>query len=84
MAYEVILEKRARKELNKIPEKDRVKITRIFDVISKNPFLGKKLSGELLGQYAIRAWPYRIIYEINKKELVVLVIGVGHRQGVYK
>ncbi|MDP2736947.1 MAG: type II toxin-antitoxin system RelE/ParE family toxin [bacterium] len=83
MVYKVILEKRARKELNKIPKIDQIKIIRVFYAISKNPFSGKKLSGELLGLYAIRVWPYRVIYEIRKKELYVSVVHVGHRQGVY-
>ena len=26
---------------------------------------------------------YKIIYEIYKKELLILVVSVGHRQGVY-
>jgi addiction module RelE/StbE family toxin len=83
MVYKVIIEKRARKELNKIPERDQIKIIRVFDVISRDPFSGKKLSGELLGLYAVRVWPYRIIYEIRKKELYVSIVHVGHRQGVY-
>jgi len=55
-----------------------------LDEIALDPFVGKKLKGEYENQYSYRVWPYRIIYEIRKNELVVLVIRVGHRQGVYK
>jgi mRNA interferase RelE/StbE len=51
--------------------------------ILQDPFSGKKLEGELKNCYSSRAWPYRIIYEIRKKELVIVVIKIGHRQGVY-
>ena len=84
MTYTIILEKRAKKELNNIPEKDQIKIIRVLDTISREPFAGKKLGGELQGKYAVRAWPYRIIYEIRKRELYVSVVHIGHRQGVYK
>ena len=52
--------------------------------LALDPFQGKKLKGELRGQYSIRVWPYRIIYQIYKKELIITIIDVGHRQGVYR
>jgi len=43
----------------------------------------KKLSGEQ-NLYRIRAGDYRIIYQIRDKELVVLVLKLGHRRDVYR
>ena len=83
MAYTLIIEKQAEKELDKIPRQYRGKIRAAFRSLTEDPFQGKKLDGELKGKYSIRAWPYRIIYEIRKKELYVSVVHVGHRQGVY-
>ena len=82
--YLLILEQRAKKELARIPDRDRVKIERVLEVIVYDPFSGKKLSGELLGQYAVRAWPYRIVYKIYKNELIVSVVHIGHRKDVYR
>ncbi len=84
MVYELLLKPKVQKELNKLADRERNKITLILYVIAKDPFLGKKLEGELKGYYSVRAWPYRIVYEIRKKELVIVVIKIGHRQGVYK
>ena len=56
----------------------------VLNILSKDPFSGKKLEGELKGKYSIRAWPYRIVYQILKNELIVLVVDIGHRQGVYR
>ena len=51
--------------------------------LAQNPDLGKKLEGELRDFYSLRVWPYRIIYQIIKNELIVFVVQIKHRQGVY-
>lgn len=83
MKYQIQVQKSAKKQLDKIPVQYRNKLEKAIDSLATDPFQGKKLEGELKGQYSIRVWPYRIIYQIYKKELIVLVIEVGHRQGVY-
>ncbi len=52
--------------------------------LETSPFCGKKLEGGYEGRYALRAWPYRIIYVVDKKVVTVTILSVGHRQGVYK
>ena len=84
MAYQVKIQKSAEKQLAKIPAIYQDKFLRIFRSLAGDPFQGKKLEGELRGKYSVRVWPYRIIYQIYKKELIVLIIDIGHRQGVYK
>ena len=83
MAFVLQIKPKARKNLNKIPEAYRPRIWQALREIEADPFFGKKLSGRRQGQYSVRVWPYRIIYIIKKTELIVLVIDVGHRQGVY-
>ena len=84
MVYQVSIKPSAAKELEKLPEKDYYRVLSAFAILSNNPFIGKKMKGEYDGRYSYRVWPYRIVYEIHKKELVVLVITVGHRQGAYR
>jgi mRNA interferase RelE/StbE len=43
----------------------------------------KKLKGSD-GLYRIRVGDYRIIYEIQDRLLVVLIVTVGHRRDIYK
>ena len=83
MEYQVSIKPSAEKELKKLPKKDYYRILSALVILSHNPFIGKKLEGEYLGQYSYRVWPYRIIYEIHKKELLILIVRVGHRQGIY-
>jgi len=82
--FQIQIEKKAQKELNNIPEYFRQTIITVFNRLLENPYKGKKLGGKYLGYYSIRAWPYRIIYEILEKEVIVIVIKIGHRKDVYR
>ena len=84
MLFEVRLKHRAEKELKRVPERNRFRILYVLRNISKNPLVGKKLEGEYSGYYCIRSWPYRIIYKIFKEKRLIIIIRIGHRQGVYK
>ena len=82
--YQVVLSKGAEKDLDKIDKKSKPHIfTALFD-LRKNPHLGKKLKGKFQEYYSLRVGICRIVYRIYKKELNVLVIRIGHRQGVYR
>ena len=83
MEYQLKVKPSAEKELKKLPKEVYYKILSAFAVLSRDPYVGKKMWGEYKDCYNYRVWSYRIIYEINKKELIILVIRVGHRQGVY-
>ena len=67
-----------------MPDEHRKRIYHTLTEIGKNPFAAKKLHGEYRRHYAVRVWPYRIIYGIIlRPESLVDVIYVSHRQGVY-
>ena len=84
MAFILQIKPQARKNLDKIPADYRARIIATLDEIVRDPFFGKKLSGRKKDQYSVRVWPYRIIYEIYKRELIVFVINIDHRGRVYK
>lgn len=82
--YTIIVIPKAQKDLDYIPDKFLLKIKRVFEVLATDPYLGKKLDGEYKNYYTIRAWPYRIIYEIKEIEVIISVIRIKHRKDVYK
>lgn len=84
MQYQVIVPKKVQKEISRIDKKFRLKIITAITVLAVNPYLGKKLEGDHKNEWSFRVWPYRIIYQIKNKELVILIIKVGHRQGIYR
>ncbi len=84
MKYQIRYEPKARKQLKKIPNKDVLRINEAVNRLAYNPFLGKKLKGELMSYYSLRVWPYRIIYEIYHSLLLILVVQIVHRKDVYR
>lgn len=82
--HQLILKPRAKKELNKLSEQDYLRIIAAFNELVSNPHAGKKLQGKYKGEWSFRVWPFRIVYRIHKSELIVVVIRIAHRQGVYK
>jgi len=81
---EVIFSKEAENDYSKLPKTEQKKINRKISYLSLNPSVGKLLRGKLEGSYAIRAWPYRIIYEIVGRPANIAILRIQHRQGVYK
>lgn len=82
--YQVVIPKSVAKGIKKIPKHWQDKIVRALKTLQENPFIGEKLWGKLAGKYKLRIWPYRIIYSIDEKGSIIIVVNVGHRQGVYK
>ena len=80
----VVLSEDAAKQFNKLPKSEQAKVKKKLHSLEIDPLVGKKLTGELEYARSLRAWPYRIIYEINDKEKRVEILRISHRQGAYK
>jgi mRNA interferase RelE/StbE len=83
-AFNLVLVRSAAKDLQKLPEPSKTRVIRALQFLTTHPYEGKALKGELAGSYSLRVWPYRIIYSIEKEKLLVSVVAIGHRQGIYK
>ncbi|MBI3341767.1 type II toxin-antitoxin system RelE/ParE family toxin [Candidatus Curtissbacteria bacterium] len=80
----LVLSKNARRDYDHLPKPEQVKVRKKLVFLEQNPHAGKKLSGELEGIRSVRAWPYRIFYEINEPVNRIEVHKIKHRQGSYK
>ena len=57
----------------------------IYKKLGSNPeAYGKPLMGELKGLWRLRIGDYRVIYQIRKASLEVLILKIGHRREVYE
>ena len=83
MGYQLVVPKSVQKEIEKIDNRYKQRILAALVSLEKDPFLGKKLGGARKYERSYEVWPYRIIYHIKESELIILVVKVGHRQGVY-
>lgn len=84
MTYKIVVLTQAQKEALSLPRKDQKRITAGIASLSADPYRGKQLQGKLKGAWAIRVWPYRIIYTIETKIVTVTVIKIGHRKNIYQ
>jgi mRNA interferase RelE/StbE len=83
-SYSIELTRSAEKDLRRI---DKSKISRIYkqiELLTANPRPDgvKKLAGADR-TYRIRIGDYRVVYEIEDKVLLILVIRIAHRKDVY-
>lgn len=82
--YAIKITAQARRELKSIKKVYQEAISIVFEELRENPFIGKPLARELIGKYSYKVGSYRIIYLIDKKEKLVLVLTAGHRSSIYK
>ena len=83
--YEVTFRPAALRALRKLPTTISTRfITEIERLkINPRPHGATKLAGQL-SIYRIRVGDYRILYEIQDKQLLVIVIDLGHRREIYR
>ncbi|MBI4309125.1 MAG: type II toxin-antitoxin system RelE/ParE family toxin [Candidatus Omnitrophica bacterium] len=72
-AYEVRITNQAKKDIDKLAPKLKAKLRDILnEVIAKTPYEGKKLIGDLAGNYSYRlSFKDRLVYSIDDIEGIV-------------
>lgn len=81
--YEIIISKKVERFLDKLNSKERERIIFALEKLRIRPeaYL-KRLVGET--SYKFRVGNYRLIIDLNKNYLQVLVVKIGHRKNRYK
>ncbi|MFH0898482.1 MAG: type II toxin-antitoxin system RelE/ParE family toxin [bacterium] len=83
--YKVVLLNSARKNLQKIPHQERLKILKKLDLlIGEQVSLNIKKLRSFQDLYRIRSGDYRIIYKNDSKKQIFLIAIICHRKEVYK
>ena len=85
MRYRIVLTPAARRGLRALPKEafDRVDVRLQSLADSPRPRDSRRLLGKE-GFHRIRVGDYRIIYQIEKDHLVIVVVRIGHRREVYR
>ena len=83
MDFEVLILRRAQKELANIPKTNYQRIRDTIAALASNPRPAgcKKLTGR--EGWRVRTGDYRIIYEIDDSKRSVVVLDIGHRKDIY-
>ena len=80
--FEIRFTQRFLKNIKALDKEVQVRILREISILKTDPFVGKPLRGEWKGVYSLRIGDYRVLYQIKKNEVFLLV--VGHRKRVYR
>ena len=85
MAYEIFIEKKAEKDLRKLPKNYQNKIIQKILNLKDNPKSteSRKITSSE-NYYRIKVGDYRIIYEINYKEKRINIFRIRHRKEAYR
>ncbi len=82
--YRLTFRKSVTKDFRSIPPNEIPRILKRIEALADDPrpMGSEKLSGQ--EKFRVRKGVYRIVYEIQDEELVVIVVKVGHRKNVYR
>lgn len=81
--YKIILTQRALKDLERIDKETQRRIAVKLKKYANNPLKhAKKLVSPKIGEYRLRIGDYRVIFDIEGENIVILRI--GHRKSIYK
>lgn len=84
MSFSVQIKASAAKELQRVGRPELTRIVTAIDQLAQNPFIGNALKGDMRGLRRIRVGDYRILYEVSKETLIVLVVRIAHRRDAYR
>lgn len=87
MKYAFRWRERAVRQLRAIPQPAALTILRALTPLGDDPRRPDANVKQLIGyedRYRLRAGDYRVIYEVIDRQLIILVVGVGHRREIYR
>ena len=87
MKYKLLFLKEAAEEFKKLDKAVQRIIKEKLEILAQNPELLKNnikpLKGKYKGLYRLRVGNYRVVYRLNKEEITILIIRIGHRKDIY-
>jgi len=83
MIYEILFSESAKNQLKKLDRPMQERILSALERVRINPErYVKKLVGD--PAYRLRVGDYRVLLDIDKNRLLILVIKIGNRKNIYK
>ena len=85
MPYSIQFNRRAQRDFDVLDKPTQQRLRPHIDRLAADPFPAgaKKLRGDE-PYYRIRVGDYRVVYQVEGRQLIVVVIKVGHRKEVYR
>ena len=83
--YRIEVSATAERQIRKLPRADQVRVIQVIQALSINPRPPgcRKLSG-YDDVFRVRIGRYRVLYSIEDRRLLIIVLKVGDRKDVYR
>jgi len=83
MIFQLVYTRRARDDVEALDHLARKRLAKKMEQLAKDPFRqSKKIHDPALGSYRFRVGDYRVIFDIDGANIVILRI--GHRREIYR
>lgn len=83
MAYKLIYTRRAAKDISKLQQSTKERIRKSLEKYAEDPLpYARKMADSTLGTYRFRIGEYRVLFDIEGDELIILRL--RHRSEVYR
>lgn len=84
MTWRLVITPRVQEALRTFPPHTKRYIRQALHDLAKDPWLGKPLRDEFAGFYSFRVKRFRIVYQIQRRLITVIVIAIGPRETIYR
>lgn len=84
MIYKVVIPSKVEKEINSLPDKLFENITNHILRLAQNPFPNNSIKLKNTLGYRIRVGDYRILFDVDVNNKLVIIQRVAHRKDIYK
>lgn len=82
--YKIEVRRRAQHALDRLPENDFQAVVQTIKELAQTPRPRGVEKVKITGLWRVRQGDYRIIYAIDDREHLVIVVRVGHRREIYR
>jgi mRNA interferase RelE/StbE len=85
VAYTIQFKPVALRQLEKLPRETQRRLSIKIEALREDPFpVGCKKMAAIPDAWRIRAGDYRVVYQVHRGVLLILILTVGHRKDVYR
>jgi mRNA interferase RelE/StbE len=85
VTYRVVVLPAARRHLQRLDPAARRRVAALIDSLTNDPRpAGMRALRGMPGLLRVRSGDYRVVYRVEDRELLVLVVALGHRREVYR
>lgn len=83
-AFRIETSRQFAKDLRRLEPSVQRRVARTLGLLVVDPYQGKKLTNVEVGQYRIRIGDYRVRYDVEGKQRVIILYRIRHRREIYE